>query len=100
MPPQSSTEHRDGPKRQSLVAFIVLISCLPIGIAIAYVPHFTGWEVLAGLPLLVVVAGFYIAIRIRCPRCGERLSSRLPYKGGGGILLWAVTEQCPNCGQP
>ena len=89
-----------GPKRQSLAAFAVLLSWVPIALVVHYLPQFQWSDLLIALPLLAAMAGFFLAVRIHCPNCGTRLSHRFPFKGAGGILLWAVNEKCPNCGRP
>jgi len=93
-------EHTHGPKRKSLIAFVVLMSWVPIVMVLTYIPPFPWSEFLSVLPALAIVAGIWKALRIRCPHCGVWLATNFPFWNGGGILLWAANEKCPKCSQP
>src|SRR5688572_14806012 len=84
------------PKQMSLLAFAVVVLSVAIGALLALVPPFSWSQFLWVLPGLALVAGFLIALRIRCPGCGAILSRSFPYKGGGAILLWVARERCPK----
>jgi hypothetical protein len=53
------------------------------------------WSPLAMVSAIIGAAGFFVAVRIKCPHCGARLSKTLP--AGGMILLWAAREHCQKC---
>ena len=89
-----------GPKQRSLLAFLLMCSLIAAAIAVSQIPAIAGSLVSGLLAVAGIVAGFWIAVRIRCSNCGVTLSTTFPYMGGGAILLWAVNEQCRKCGQP
>jgi hypothetical protein len=86
------------PKKQSLLALLVLLAAIPLSALLAHIlpPQ---WSTLAGLPLLLVGVGFWVAVRIRCPHCGARVV--MPWVNPGAlVLLWAARESCPKCRGP
>jgi len=47
--------------------------------------------------LIPVAIGFIFAVRLKCSKCGFRLSNKFPV--GGLTLLYFSNEKCPNCGE-
>jgi len=88
---------RSPARRDSLVAFLLVFS----GLFIAwFLARYLEDDLIGGaVGGLSIVVGFWIALRLRCPRCETRLSKYFPYWGGGGILLWMVRSKCPNCAE-
>jgi hypothetical protein len=76
---------------------IILIGAFLLGYPMTglwfFVPSARFWVMVLTVPwLLILLASFYLAMSLRCPRCGEKL---FPWKGqpkfkGRGI--------CGNCG--
>jgi hypothetical protein len=50
----------------------------------------------AFLILIPLAFGFLLAARLKCSKCGFRLSKKMP--AGSLILLWIAKEKCPSCG--
>ena len=88
------------PKQRSLLAFLLMCGLSAAAIAVSQIPAVAGSLIPGLLAAAGVIAGFWIAVRIRCSSCGVTLSTTFPYMGGGAILLWAVNEHCRKCGQP
>lgn len=87
------------PKQRSLFAFLLMCGLIAAAIAVNQIPAMANSPVPGLLAVAGIVAGFWIAVRIRCSNCGVTLSTTFPYMGGGAILLWAVNEHCRKCGQ-
>jgi|ERR1700689_1616852 hypothetical protein len=88
------------PKKQSLIAFLVIAAIFPLfALLDRIVPP--EWASLKETPLLLMGLAFFLAGRIRCPHCGNRVVG--PGWGGNPaplVLLWMVTEKCSKCAEP
>src|SRR5262245_58357802 len=91
--------HASSPKAKSLIAFALLMLWVPIVASLVFLDTSTPLgALLTILPAVAIIAGFIVAVRIKCSSCHAPLSKHFPYKGGGAVLLWAAQEQCPECG--
>ena len=59
--------------------------------------HIIGARVGEGLMLLPMGVGLWIAVRLKCPRCGFQLSRKL--YGSALLNLWMEDRPCPQCGE-
>ena len=77
------------------MAFTVLLGGMFVSIALGKL-----FGIAAGaLAMAAVTPVWFAVLRIRCGHCGAILARRHPFQRGGAILLWAVSEKCPQCRQ-
>jgi hypothetical protein len=88
------------PKKQSLIAFLVIAAMFPLfALLDRIVPP--EWATLKGAPFLLMGLAFFLAGRIRCPHCGNKVVG--PRWGGNPapfVLLWMAKEKCSKCTEP
>jgi hypothetical protein len=86
------------PKKASLVSLVVIGLALPeVILAEKLLP--ASLSPFSMLLLAQIGAGFFIAGRIKCPRCGATLAGQKGKTASSIPLLWAAREKCSECGE-
>ena len=88
------------PKGRSLSAFLILCAMFPMLLLLDQIlpPEYAS---LKGSPLLLMGPTFFLAGRIRCPHCDNKVVG--PWwsgRSGALVLLWMAREKCSKCGEP